>query len=101
MVNVIASVKTQAGKKADFLKACKANLPNVHAEDGCIYYYPAVDLDTGVPVQDLDEDTVTIIEKWESLDKLKVHLTAPHMNSFREEVKDFVIETRIKVLEEA
>jgi len=101
MIDVIATVKIVSGKRDAFLEVCKGNLANVQAENGCISYYPVVDLDTGVPTQDLDSDRVLIIERWESLEALKVHMTAPHMLTFREAIKDLVEETRIKVLQQA
>ena len=44
---------------------------------------------------------VTIIEKWESLAALRAHLTAPHMLTYREKVKDIVENVSLKVLQEA
>jgi quinol monooxygenase YgiN len=49
----------------------------------------------------LDENVVTIIEKWESLEALRDHLKAPHMLAYQEKVKDIVEDRSLKVLEEA
>jgi len=54
-----------------------------------------------LPPQVLDENTVTIIEKWESLEALRDHLNTPHMLAYREKVKDIVAELSLKVLQEA
>lgn len=101
MITVIASIKVRTGKRSDFLKVFKSNVPNVVKEDGCIEYYPAVDVDTGIPVQELDGNLVTIIEKWQSVEALKTHLKAPHMASYRENVKEMVEDVSIQVLQEA
>ncbi len=68
---------------------------------GCIEYYPAVDVQTGLPPQELDENVVTVIEKWENLDALKNHLGTPHMLAYREQVKEIVEKLTVKVLKEA
>jgi quinol monooxygenase YgiN len=44
---------------------------------------------------------VTIIEKWDSLEALRNHLTAPHMLAYREKIKDIVEDLSLKVLQEA
>lgn len=101
MISVIASVQVKPGHRAKLLEVFKANVPAVLAEQGCIEYFPAVDVVTDLPPQVLDEDTVTIIEKWESLDALLAHLKAPHMLAYKEKVKDIVANVSLKVLEEA
>ena len=101
MINVLASVHLKPGKRAEFLPICKANIPNVREEKGCIEYAAAVDVDAGLDPQVLDEDMVTVIEKWESLQALNDHLVAPHMLSYRDQVKDLVDKVILKVLQEA
>lgn len=101
MINVLASIKVKPGKKAEFLKIFKANVPLVKKEKGCIEYCPTVDFDTKLSAQKLDGDIVTIIEKWESFEDLKAHLGAPHMATYREKVKDIVESVSLKVLQEA
>ena len=101
MIHVIASIQVKPGSRSEFIEIFKSNVPHVKAEEGCIDYAPTVDIDANIPPQILDENIVTIIEKWESLEALKVHLTAPHMLSYREKVKDIVENISIKVLQEA
>ena len=101
MIHVIASVSVRQGSRAEFLSIFKANVPNVLQEKGCIEYRPAVDADTGLDPQILDENLVTVIEKWESLDDLRTHLTAPHMLDYREKVSSMVEKVVLKVLEDA
>jgi quinol monooxygenase YgiN len=101
MVHVIASVRLKPGKRDEFLEVFKSNVPIVRKETGCIEYLPAVDIDAGLPPQAMDINTVTIIEKWESLEALSNHLAAPHMLTYRERTKGMVEGLSIKVLQEA
>ncbi|MEJ2058639.1 MAG: putative quinol monooxygenase [Desulfofustis sp.] len=100
MIHVLASVSIKSGKREDFLKIFKANIANVRAEDGCIEYRPTVDVETGLEPQALDENLVTVIEKWESIDHLKAHLSAPHMLEYRTNVAAMVTGVSLKVLED-
>ncbi len=101
MINVIASIRVKAGRVSEFLEIFKSNVPSVKKEKGCIEYVPAIDVDSGLPSQDLDENRVTIIEKWESLDALHTHLRTPHMLAYREQVKDMVEGLSLTVVEKA
>ena len=101
MINVIATIRVKAGRLSDFLEIFKSNVPNVREERGCVEYFPAVDIDADLPPQSLDENVVTIIEKWESLEALREHLNAPHMLAYKEKVKNIVEEVSLKVLQEA
>ena len=101
MVNVLASIRVAKGKRDAFLEIFNANVPKVREEEGCIEYFPAIDIETGLPPQVLDEDVVTIIEKWESIEALRAHLAAPHMLAYKEQVKDLVENLSLKVLQQA
>ncbi len=70
-------------------------------ERGCLEYRPAIDVAAGLDPQVLDENLVTVIEKWESLDDLRAHLSAPHMLEYREKVSSMVTGVVLKVLEDA
>jgi quinol monooxygenase YgiN len=101
MINVIASVYVKEGLLFDFLKLFKSNIPNVLAEKGCIEYMPMIDISTGIPHQELNSSVVTVIEKWDSLEDLQEHLSAPHMIEFRKKEKNIVNRVSLKVLKEA
>ena len=102
MIYVIAGIELQDGCRDEFLEIFKGNIPKVRAEEGCIRYEPTVDVDSGIPIQGaLRENVVTIVEAWESVDALQAHLKAPHMLTYREQVKDLVKEIKIQVLEPA
>jgi quinol monooxygenase YgiN len=101
MISVLASIRVKPGRRSEFLTIFKANVPAVKAEKGCFEYVPTVDIDALLPPQVLDENIVTIIEKWESLEALRNHLKTPHMLAYREKVKDIVESVTLKVLQEA
>ncbi len=102
MIHVIATVTIADGRRDDFLKIFHDLMPKVHAEDGCIEYAPAIDVDTGVSVQKMTgENSVTIIEKWESVDHLKAHLGAPHMLEYRQSIHGLVNGVTLNVLQPA
>jgi quinol monooxygenase YgiN len=100
MIYVIATVEVKAGKREAFLAEFHKNVPNVHAEKGCIEYGPTVDATTDIKAQiPRRESVVTIVEKWESLQALHAHLAAPHMAVYRERVKDIVVGVTLQILD--
>jgi quinol monooxygenase YgiN len=102
MVHVIATIEVAPGTRDAFLAEFRKLMPQVHAEEGCIEYGPAVDVATGLPVQDAPRpDTVMVIEKWADVEALKAHLVAPHMTAYRERVKEFIRGVRLQVLQPA
>ena len=98
MITVLASIYVKAGEIDKFLDIFKANIPSVCAEDGCISYVPMVDFDSQLAPQELNENIVTIVEQWESIEALKAHLVAPHMLKYKDNVKDIVEDVTLKVL---
>jgi len=101
MINVIASIHIKKGRLSEFIEIFKTNIPKVLEEKGCVEYVPTIDIPTGLPIQKLNNNVVTIIEKWGSLEDLQTHLTAPHMLAYKEKVKNLVDKVSLKVLTEA
>jgi quinol monooxygenase YgiN len=101
MITVLASIYVVPGQKDKFLEIFKANIPAVCAEKGCVSYVPMVDEDSGLPPQETNENLVTIVEQWESVEALKEHLAAPHMLKYKDDVKDIVEKVTLKVLKNA
>jgi quinol monooxygenase YgiN len=101
MVIVIATVTCTPGHRNDFLSEFHKIVADVLQEDGCIEYGPTLDAATDVGNQNVDENRVTIVEKWESLEALKAHLVAPHMEAYRPKVKNFVEASELRILETA
>ncbi|MBN1634982.1 MAG: antibiotic biosynthesis monooxygenase [Deltaproteobacteria bacterium] len=100
MIRVVATIRLKPGNVSDYLKIVKANVVNVREESGCVEYAACVDTAADLQPQNIDENVVTIIEKWESLEALHNHLKTPHMLAYRETVKDIVESVSLKVLKE-
>jgi quinol monooxygenase YgiN len=102
MIHVIATIELHPGRREQFLAEFRRVVPLVRAEDGCIEYGPTVDCTTDIAAQLAPRpDVVTVVEKWESLDHLKRHLVAPHMEEYRPRVRDMVARTTLVVSEPA
>ena len=101
MVYVIATIRVKPGCMARFMELLKANVPLVKAENGCIDYFPAIDMDAALPRQVLEADVVTILEKWQDLEDLRAHGKTPHMSAYREQVRELVEGSSVKLLREA
>lgn len=101
MIHVIASIYLKEGRFSEYIEIFKSNIPNVMNEEGCVEYLPTIDLPASLPPQEMDPNVVTIIEKWKSLEDLTAHFSTPHMQAYRESVKDLIEKVSIKVLTEA
>jgi quinol monooxygenase YgiN len=99
MITVIATINLKEGKRDAYLTEVRKIIPDVRKEDGNIDYAPHIDLPSGFPVQPpIRPDAVIMIEKWESLDALKKHMTAPHMGPYRQATKDIFLSMTVQVL---
>lgn len=102
IVHVVAVITTKPGKRDEVLAAFNENVPNVHAEEGCIEYGPTVDTDgVGEFQTQVGPDTFVVVEKWESLEHLMAHAAAPHMAAYGAKVKDMLADRVIHVLSPA
>ena len=102
MIIVLATIELHTGKRPEFLAEFRQIVPKVRAESGCIEYFPAVDVASGLPVQGpARDDIVVVVEKWESVAALEAHLIAPHMMEYRPKVKDFVKKVHLQILSPA
>jgi quinol monooxygenase YgiN len=98
MLHVIAVIKAKPGKRQEILSHMLANVPTVRAEDGCIEYVPAIDVDyPGIP-NSFGPDTFLVIEKWSGPDALKAHAAAPHMTQYAAKTADLIEERLVYVL---
>ena len=99
MIHVIAVITAKPGMRDTILREFRANMPAVHAEQGCIEYAPAVDAEgIGSFQTPVGSDTFVVIEKWESADALKAHAAAPHMAAYAAKTRDMVASRVIHVL---
>jgi quinol monooxygenase YgiN len=99
MIHVLAMITTKPGMRAQVLEAFRANMPAVHAENGCIEYGPAIDTEgMGSFQTKLGPDSFVVIEKWESPDALKAHAAAPHMLAYAAKTRELIANRVIHVL---
>jgi quinol monooxygenase YgiN len=102
MIHVIAVITAKPGKREEILRHFRANVPNVHAEKGCIEYGAAVDAENALAFQTKwGADTFLVIEKWESMDALKAHAAAPHMAAYGAKTKELIATRVIHILSPA
>ena len=101
MIHVLASITVKTSERDVFLEIFKANVPKVLEEEGCVEYSATVDFQTEVPIQEIDENVVTVIEKWETFPHLQAHFTAPHMLEYKAKVEGMVEDVTLKILEVA
>ena len=99
MIHVIAVITAKPGKRAEILQHFRANVPNVHKEQGCIEYGAAVDAENALAFQTKwGADTFLVVEKWESMDALKAHAAAPHMAAYGAKTKELIASRVIHIL---
>jgi quinol monooxygenase YgiN len=101
-VHVLAILTAKPGKRAELLAAFKANVPAVHAEQGCIEYVATIDAEGAGGVQTrFGADAFVVVEKWASLEALKAHAAAPHMKAYSEKTRELIASRVIHVLSPA
>ena len=102
MVHVIAVITAKPGQRAEILTHFNANVPAVRAEQGCIEYGAAVDLDPALKFQTAyGPDSFVVVEKWESPQALMAHAAAPHMAAYAAKTRDFIASRAIHILQPA
>jgi quinol monooxygenase YgiN len=102
MIHVLAIITAKPGLRDRILAEFRANMPAVHAEDGCIEYRPAVDAaDAGKIQTPLGPDSFVVIEKWASMAALHAHAAAPHMAAYAARVREMIAGRVVHVLTDA
>jgi quinol monooxygenase YgiN len=102
MLHVLAFITAKPGMRDAVLKEFRANMPAVHAEEGCIEYVPVIDLPAfGSSQAELGPDTFVVVEKWASPEALKAHAAAPHMKAYAAKTADMIASRAIHVLSPA
>jgi quinol monooxygenase YgiN len=99
MIHVVAIITAKPGQRETILEHFRANVPAVHAEDGCIEYGPAIDAEgVGALQTPFGPDSFVVLEKWESLDHLKAHGASAHMKAYAAKTRDLIASRVIHVL---
>ena len=102
MICVIVTIEVAAGRRDDLLALFREIVPKVRAEDGCIEYGPIIDVPSGLEAQSLPQDnSLVILEKWESIDALKAHLQTLHMAEYFRQAEDLRLSMNLRILQPA
>ncbi len=102
MLHVLAFITAKPGMRDAVLREFRANMPAVHAEEGCVEYVPVVDAPTFGPFQtELGPDTFVVVEKWASTEALNAHAASPHMKAYAARTADLIARRVIHVLSPA
>lgn len=76
MIIVTGSVRLLDGKRDEMLAAAEPMIAASRAEDGCVEYRYAIDMQ--------DDSVATFTEVWTDMAALQAHMQTPHMATFRE-----------------
>ncbi|MCD4727173.1 MAG: antibiotic biosynthesis monooxygenase [Pirellulales bacterium] len=102
MICVIVTIEVAAGRRDDLLALFREIVPKVRAEDGCIEYGPMIDAQSGLEAQTPPQDnSLVILEKWESIDALKAHLKTLHMAEYFRQAEDLRLSMNLRILQPA
>ena len=99
MIHVLAFITAKPQQRDAVLKIFTANLPAVHAEDGCIEYGATIDVAGATPA--FGPDTFVVVEKWRDREALAAHGASPHMKAFATAIKELVADIQVHVLQPA
>jgi quinol monooxygenase YgiN len=102
MIRVVAVITAKPGRRAELLTLFRANMPAVHAEQGCVEYQPFVDADGFGGFQaPVGPDGFVVLETWESPEALKAHAAAPHMAAYGRASKELIADRKIHIFQPA
>ena len=102
MIRVVAMLTAKPGRRGEVLALFRANMPAVHAEDGCIEYAPFVDAEGfGAFQSPVGPDAFVVLETWASADALKAHAAAPHMVAYGKASRELIAERKILIFSPA
>ena len=86
---VLANIEPKEGCQDSIIEVSRELIDESLLEEGNIDYQL---------LQPIDNDTLTFVEKWKSLDALKRHMASPHFLNFSEESGEFVKNMNIQVI---
>ena len=100
MLVVIADIQIRSGAqhRENVLNAFIKITPAVLQEDGCYDYELLVDHESDADYQTKVPDAITMLEHWESIEHLNAHLQTPHMQAYQQQVKDDVLNVKIRIM---
>lgn len=101
MINVIAVLTAQPGRRDELLALFRDVVPKVREEAGCIEYRPTIPTGHEIANADFGPDSFIVIEAWESREALSAHSRAPHMAEYAAKARPLIAGRTIHVLQDA
>lgn len=86
---VLANLEPKEGCQDSIIEISKELIEESLLEDGNISYQL---------LKPIEKDSLTFVEKWESLEALKKHMASPHFLNFNEESEEFVEKMEIQII---
>ena len=101
MLTIIAEIYTHEGAehRQAVLDAFQKIIPTVLAEDGCHGYEALIDHLPMIEMQATNENTIVMLEKWQSTAHLEAHMQTAHMLKHFEATKAHVANVKVRILE--
>lgn len=90
MIYVAATFRIRPGTIEAFVAAAYTAIDTARREPGCLLY----DLHASVT----DPDRLVCLEQWDSRETFDRHLAAPHIATFSEAIKPYVLSTRVEII---
>ncbi len=102
MICVIATIQVAAGRRGELIDVFRTLTPKVRAEPGCVAYTTMIDTPSGLAAQDpIRDNTLVVVEKWESIAALSAHLKTIHMAEYFQKAEQLRLSMSLQVLEPA
>ncbi|MHA3983893.1 putative quinol monooxygenase [Acinetobacter venetianus] len=101
MLTIIAEIYTHEGAehRQAVLDALRKIIPTVLAEDGCHSYEALIDHLPTIAMQTQAENSIVMLEQWESTAHLEAHMQTAHMLKHFEATKAHVANVKVRILE--
>lgn len=101
MLTIIAEIYTHegAGHRQAVLDAFQKIIPTVLAEDGCHGYEPLIDHLPAIEMQAVNQNSIVMLEKWQSTEHLEAHMQTAHMKQHFEATKAHMANVKVRILE--
>lgn len=90
MIYVIATLTIKPGSRDAVLKAAKPNIEGTRQEPGCVRYDFNLDAD--------NPNQLVVVEKWKTREDLTLHMTRPHMLTWREAGGPYITDRSVEII---
>jgi quinol monooxygenase YgiN len=103
MLTIIADIQLRPSTehRENILNAFRKITPVVLQEEGCHGYELLIDHESDIHYQTKIPDSITMLEHWESVEHLNAHLQTPHMQAYQQQVKDDVLNVKIRIMQKS